>query len=63
MVDVLELLHLLLGHPDGAVLADVGGRVVEVADVRYEAEREAVVLLLGGDLATTYGSDRDSARP
>jgi hypothetical protein len=38
-VDRLELLQMLLGHPDADILLDV-------REVRYSAEREAVVLLL-----------------
>ena len=45
-MDRLELLQMLLGHPDADIGVDLGELLLDVRDVRYSAEREAVVLLL-----------------
>jgi len=48
-VDRLELMQMLLGHPEADVRVDFGDFLLDVRDVRYSAEREAVVLLLHRD--------------
>jgi hypothetical protein len=45
-VDRLELMQMLLGHPEADVRVDLGPFLLDVRDVRYHADREAVVLLL-----------------
>lgn len=40
---------MLLGHPEADVRVDFGTFLLDVRDVRYSAEREAVVLLLHED--------------
>jgi hypothetical protein len=45
-VDRLELMQMLLGHPEADVRVDLGEFLLDVRDVRYSPEREAVVLLL-----------------
>lgn len=45
-MDRLELMQILLGHPEAEVRVDLGEFLLDVRDVRYSAEREAVVLLL-----------------
>ena len=45
-VDRLDLLQMLLGHPEADVQVDFGDLLLDVRDVRYSADREAVVLLL-----------------
>ncbi|XVU26407.1 hypothetical protein ACQPZJ_04960 [Actinoplanes sp. CA-054009] len=49
VVDRLELMQMLLGHPEADVRVDLGPLLVDVEDVRYVAEREAVVFLLQPD--------------
>jgi hypothetical protein len=48
-VDRLELMRMLLGHPEADVRVDLGAFLLDVRDVRYSPEREAVVLLLYPD--------------
>ena len=48
-MDRLELMQMLLGHPEADVRVDLGEFLLDVRDVRYSAEREAVVLLLYRD--------------
>ncbi|MFC3744164.1 hypothetical protein [Paractinoplanes deccanensis] len=48
-MDRLELMQILLGHPEADLRVDLGRFLVDVEDVRYVAEREAVVLLLQQD--------------
>jgi hypothetical protein len=48
-VDRLELMRMLLGHPEADVRVDLGEFLLDVRDVRYSPEREAVVLLLYPD--------------
>lgn len=45
-MDHFELMQMLLGHPEADVRVDLGRMMLDVKDVRYSAEREAVVLLL-----------------
>jgi len=45
-VDRLELMQMLLGHPEADVQVDLGELLLDVRDVRYSADREAIVLLL-----------------
>jgi hypothetical protein len=45
-VDRLELIQMLVGHPEADVQVDLGELLLDVRDVRYSADREAVVLLL-----------------
>ena len=45
-MDRLELMQMLLGHPEADVQVDLGELLLDVRDVRYSADREAVVLLL-----------------
>jgi hypothetical protein len=45
-VDRLELLQMVLGHPEADIWVDLGEFLLDVRDVRYSADREAVVLLL-----------------
>ncbi|GIF26677.1 hypothetical protein BJ973_001124 [Actinoplanes tereljensis] len=49
VVDRLELMQMLLGHPDADVRVDFGELFLDVQDVRYSADREAIVLLLHPD--------------
>jgi hypothetical protein len=46
MLDGLELMHILLGHPDIDLRVDIAGYLLDIQDVRYSPERGAVVLLL-----------------
>lgn len=48
-MDHFELMQMLLGHPEADVRVDLGRMMLDVKDVRYSAEREAVVLLLHPD--------------
>jgi hypothetical protein len=48
-MDRLELMQMLLGHWEADVRVDLGEFLLDVRDVRYSAEREAVVLLLYPD--------------
>jgi hypothetical protein len=48
-VDRLELMQMLLGHPEADVRVDLGDYLLDVRDVRYSASREAIVLLLYPD--------------
>jgi hypothetical protein len=48
-VDRLELMQMLLGHPEADVRVDLGEFLLDVRNVRYSSEREAVVLLLYQD--------------
>jgi hypothetical protein len=48
-VDRLELMQMLLGHPETDLRVDLGEFLLDVRDVRYSAEREAIVLLLDPD--------------
>jgi hypothetical protein len=45
-VDRLELIQMLVGHPEADMRVDFGELLLDVRDVRYSADREAVVLLL-----------------
>lgn len=45
-MDRLELMQMLLGHPEADFQVDVGELLLDVRDVRYRADREAIVLLL-----------------
>ncbi len=45
-VDRLELMQMVLGHPEADVQVEFGEMLLDVRDVRYSAAREAVVLLL-----------------
>jgi hypothetical protein len=45
-VDRLDLMHVMLGHPDLPLRVDVGGELLDVEDFRFAPERGAVVLLL-----------------
>ena len=45
-VDRLDLMHVMLGHPDLPLRVDVGGQLLDVEDFRFAPERGAVVLLL-----------------
>lgn len=65
VVDHLELMQMLLGHPEADVRVDLGEYLLDVRDVRYSAEREAVVLMLHPDdvrdvLGRPAGSSADS---
>jgi hypothetical protein len=67
MLDGLELMHIMLGHPDIDLRVDVGGYLLDIQDVRYSPERGAVVLLLHpNDIREVLSSRRrainDSAR-
>ena len=48
-MDRLDLMHILLGHMEAPVQVDLGDVLLDVQDVRYSADREAVVLLLHPD--------------
>ena len=45
-MDRLELIQMLAGHPEADMRVDFGELLLDVRDVRYSADREAVVLLL-----------------
>jgi hypothetical protein len=45
-VDRLELMQMLLGHPEADVRVDLGEWLLPVRDVRYRPEQEAIVLLV-----------------
>ena len=49
VVDRLELMQMLLGHPEADVRVDLGEMMLDVRDVRYLSEREAIVFLLFPD--------------
>jgi hypothetical protein len=48
-VDRIELIQMLLGHPEADVRVDLGEMLLDVRDVRYSSGREAIVLLLHPD--------------
>jgi hypothetical protein len=63
-VDRLELMQMLLGHWEADVRVDLGEFLLDVRDVRYSAEREAVVLLLyDNDVHDALKNRRGSASP
>jgi len=45
-VDKLDLMHIMLGHMEDDVQVEFGELLLDVRDVRYSPEREAIVLLL-----------------
>ena len=49
ILDRLDLMNVMLGHPDLPLRVDVDGRLFDVDDFRYAPERGAVVLLLHPD--------------
>ena len=48
-MDKLELMHTLLGHLEADVQVDFGDVLLDVQDMHYSADREAIVLLLHPD--------------
>jgi hypothetical protein len=48
-VDHLELMQMLIGHPEAEVRVALGELQLDVQDVRWAAEREVIVLLLHPD--------------
>jgi len=48
-VDWIELVQMLLGHPDADILVSFGELLLDVRDVRYSPGRESIVLLLHSD--------------
>jgi hypothetical protein len=48
-VDRIELIQMLVGHPEADVRVDLGELLLDVRDVRYSSGREAIVLLLHPD--------------
>ncbi|MEU4245263.1 hypothetical protein [Actinoplanes sp. NPDC026619] len=48
-MDRLELMQMLLGHPEADVRVDLGELLLDVRDVRYLADRQAIVFLLYPD--------------
>ncbi|MFD0518223.1 hypothetical protein [Paractinoplanes durhamensis] len=61
-VDRLELMQMLLGHPEADLRVDLGELLLDVRDVRYRADREAIVLLLFPDDLREALSDRTADR-
>ncbi|MET3427122.1 hypothetical protein BJ973_006334 [Actinoplanes tereljensis] len=45
-MDRIELMQMLLGHPEADLRVDLGDLLLDVRDVRYRPDREAIVLLL-----------------
>jgi hypothetical protein len=45
-VDRIELVQIVLCHPEATIQVDFGRLLLDVRDVRYAADRESVVLLL-----------------
>jgi hypothetical protein len=48
-MDHLELMQMLIGHPEADVRVALGDLQLDVQDVRWAAEREVIVLLLHPD--------------
>ena len=48
-MDHIELVQMLIGHPEADLRVDLGDLLVDVRDVRYSAGRESIVLLLYPD--------------
>jgi hypothetical protein len=48
-VDWIELVQMLLGHPEADILVSLGDLLLDVCDVRYSAERESIIMLLHSD--------------
>ena len=46
LLDRLDLMHCMLGHPELPLHVKVGGKLHEIADFEYSAERDAVILLV-----------------
>ncbi|GAA2621270.1 hypothetical protein Adu01nite_54140 [Paractinoplanes durhamensis] len=61
-MDRLELMQMLLGHPEADLRVDLGELLLDVRDVRYRADREAIVLLLFPDDLREALSDRTADR-
>jgi len=45
-VDKLDLMHIMLGHMDDDVQVEFGELLLDVREVRYSPDRDAIVLLL-----------------
>ena len=48
-MDPLELMQMILGHPEADLRVNLGEFHVDVQDVRYFPDQQAVVLLLHPD--------------
>jgi len=55
-VDRLDLMHVMLGHPDLPLRVDVDGQLLDIEDFRYSPERGAVVLMLHPDAVRSVHS-------